>query len=286
MIVQLFSRPQNYKNFKIFVTFTAYFIAQNARNRYFFRIFKKFMLQTAIERDINYNLPIFVKNIGAMKIRISTIIFVCMLCLACRKHVEPQYITGYITTINDTEIILEVPDSISSKQVFAIDENTMRDEGAYYEGNIAEVEYMPATEEGERPLALDITTDPTYPRMLGRWHTDKDDKLQIDIILQAHGKVLQVAPTEILQFTRWQLTGVEDEITLHGTLSLPPIKNPEEKKNKKDNDELESAPSRRTMNFCATARLTDDDEGNTEQHKVLIITTDNGRKSKLYPAGQ
>ena len=221
-----------------------------------------------------------------MKIRISILIALCALCFACREHVEPRYIAGYITATSDTQITLSVPDSIAPGFVFAIDENTSLDEGAYFEGNIAEVEYMPATEEGERPLALDVTTDSTYPHMLGRWHTDKDDKLQIDIVLQSHGKVLQVAPTEILQFTHWQLTGVEDEITLHGTLSLPPIKNPEEKKNKKDNDEFESAPSRRTMNFCATARLADDEEGNTEQHKVLIITTDNGRKSKLYPAGQ
>ena len=32
------------------------------------------------------------------------------------------------------------------------------------------------------------------------------------------------------------------------------------------------------------AELAYDEEGNTEQHKVLIITTDKGRTSKLYPA--
>ena len=220
-----------------------------------------------------------------MKIRISILIAICTLCFACRKHVEPRHIAGYITASSDTEITLSVPDSIGQGFVFAIDENTTLDEGVRFEGNIAEVEYMPSTEEGELPLALDITTDPTYPNMLGRWHTDKDEKLQIDIVLQSHGKILQMAPTEILQFTHWQLTGVEDEITLHGTLSLPPQLQ-EKKKSKESNDELESAQSRRTMNFCATARLADDDEGSTEQHKVLIITTDKGRKSKLYPAGE
>lgn len=220
-----------------------------------------------------------------MKIYIAILIILCSLGIGCHKHMEPQYIAGYVTAINDTQITLDVPDSTPSKRLFIIDNDTSYDEGTYYEGNIAEVLYMPAEKEGESPTAISITSDPTYPRILGHWRTDKDDKLRIDIILQPRGKVLQIAPTDILQFNYWQLTGVENEITLHGTLSLPPIKD-SDKHHSKENDDVSTLPTRRTMHFSSTARLTDDEEGNTEQHKVLIVTTDKGRKSKLYPAGQ
>ena len=222
-----------------------------------------------------------------MKIRIAILIFICALGTACRKHVEPQYIAGYITAVSDNQITLNVPDSTPSKRLFAINDNTTCDEGSYYEGNIAEILYMPTDKEEELHTAINITSNSTYPRMLGRWQTDKDDKLQIDIVLQPRGKVLQIAPSEILQFQNWQLTGVEDEITLHGTLSLPPIKEKDKKKDKEDNnDEITTPLARRTMHFSATAHLADDEEGNTEQHKVLIVTTDKGRRSKLYPAGE
>ena len=221
-----------------------------------------------------------------MKIRVSTIIFACLLGVACRKHTEPQYIAGYITAVSGTQITLDVPDSIPSERLFAIDDNTICDENSYYEGNIAEVLYNINEEENEHPTVISITADPTYPRMLGRWQTDKDDKLQIDIVLQTHGKILQVAPSDILHLHSWQLTGNEDEITLHGTLSLPPVKNRDKKKEQESNNEIRTTLERRTMHFSATARLADDEEGNTEQHKVLIVTTDKGRRSKLYPAGE
>lgn len=221
-----------------------------------------------------------------MKTRIAILIFICALGTGCRKHVEPQYIAGYIAAISDTEIRLDVPDSIPSERVFVIDDNTTYDESTFYEGNIAEVMYLPADTESEQPIATNIISDPTYPHMLGRWHTDKDDKLQIDIVLQSHGKILQIAPTEVLQFSNWQLTGIEDQITLHGTLALPQAQEQEKTKSKDDNNELATSPTRHTMHFSATAKLSYDEEGNTEQHKVLIVTTDKGRKSKLYPAGQ
>ena len=221
-----------------------------------------------------------------MKIRILTPIIACLLCVACGKQAEPRYIAGYITEISESQIVLEVPDSTPSQRLFAIDSDTSCDEGAYYEGNIAEVTYMPADEEGLLPQAINIASDMTYPRVQGRWQTDKDDKLHIDIILQPFGKVAQILPTDILQFNSWQLTGVENEITLHGTLSLPPSKEQSKNKDKESKEKIDTPPSRHMMHFSAVARLADDDEGNTEQHKVLIITTDKGRKSKLYPAGR
>ena len=223
-----------------------------------------------------------------MKLRLSIYIALLLLCLSCSKPIEPQSIAGYVTSVADNgTITINSPDSIPAKRSYLVDDNTMRDEGAFVEGNIIEIIYQPATEEGELPRVISITSDATYPRMIGRWRTDKDDKLQIELALQPYGRILQTFPTDILQFNSWQLTGNENEITLHGTLSLPPKqrdkKDKEKQKTEQDSEEL-IAPQRRTMHFCATAQLADDDEGNTEQHKVLIITTDKGRKSKLYPA--
>ena len=218
-----------------------------------------------------------------MTTRLSILVSILAVCLSCGRQVEPQYVAGYITEINDAQITLNVIDSISSVQRFTLDSNTICDEGSYYEGNIAEVKYMPAEKEDESAHALSVTSDPTYPRVRGRWQTDKDDKLQIDIILQPYGKISQLLPTEILQFTNWQITGVENEIILQGTLSLPPSREEGKKGGSEDED---IAAQRRTMYFKSKATLADDKEGNTEQHKVLIITTDKGRQSKLYPAGR
>ena len=218
-----------------------------------------------------------------MTTRLSILVSILVLCLSCGRQVEPQYVAGYIAEINDAQIMLNVIDSISSVQVFTIDNSTICDEGSYYEGNIAEVKYMPEQKDGELAHALTVTSDPTYPRVRGRWQTDKDDKLQIDIILQPYGKISQILPTEVLQFTSWQITGVENEIILQGTLSLPPSI---EEGKKGDSDEEDAPAQRRTMYFKSKATLADDEEGNTEQHKVLIITTDKGRQSKLYPAGR
>jgi hypothetical protein len=187
-------------------------------------------------------------------------------------------VAGYIlSTERDKQITLCIPDGTPTEQTFQLGDNTACDEEIYFKGNIAEVCFLPAEDEDELPHAISITADATYPRVIGRWRTDKDDKLQIDITLQPHGRIFQVSPDGILQFNTWQLTGTENEITMHGTLSLPPTKG--DKAEGKD-----YSNERRTKHFSVRARLADDEEGNTEQHKVLIITNDKGRKSRLYPA--
>lgn len=203
-----------------------------------------------------------------------------ILSLSCRKQQEPQSIAGYIIdTTNSNQIILFVPDSIPAERSYVVDNNTLFSGGTVMEGNIAEVIFLPSDDE-TLPVAQSVTADVTYPRIIGRWTTDKDDELQIDILLRPHGKITQRQPSSTLIFESWQLTGEENIITLHGSLSLPPVK-VDSKKIKADSVVI---PTRQDKRFSVQAELAYDEEGNTEQHKVLIITTDKGRTSKLYPA--
>ena len=203
-----------------------------------------------------------------------------ILSLSCRKQQEPQSIAGYIIdTTNSNQIILFVPDSIPAERSYVVDDNTLFSGGTVMEGNIAEVIFLPSDDE-MLPVAQSVTADVTYPRIIGRWTTDKDDELQIDLELQPHGKIEQRRPDKVISFESWQLTGEENTITLHGSLSLPPVK-VDSKKIKADSVVI---PTRQDKRFSVQAKLAYDEEGNTEQHKVLIITTDKGRTSKLYPA--
>jgi hypothetical protein len=203
-----------------------------------------------------------------------------ILSLSCRKQQEPQSIAGYIIdTTNSNQIILFVPDSIPAERSYVVDDNTLFSGGTVMEGNIAEVIFLPSDDE-TLPVAQSVTADVTYPRIIGRWTTDKDDELQIDLELQPHGKIEQRRPDTVISFESWQLTGEENTITLHGSLSLPPVK-VDSKKIKADSVII---PTRQDKRFSVQAELAYDEEGNTEQHKVLIITTDKGRTSKLYPA--
>ena len=203
-----------------------------------------------------------------------------ILSFSCRKQQEPQSIAGYIIdTTNSNQIILFVPDSIPAERSYVVDDNTLFSGGTVMEGNIAEVIFLPSDDE-MLPVAQSVTADVTYPRIIGRWTTDKDDELQIDLELQPHGKIEQRRPDKVISFESWQLTGEENTITLHGSLSLPPVK-VDSKKIKADSVVI---PTRQDKRFSVQAQLAYDEEGNTEQHKVLLITTDKGRTSKLYPA--
>ena len=215
-----------------------------------------------------------------MKLRVAIYALMVILSLSCRKQQEPQSIAGYIIdTTNSNQIILFVPDSIPAERSYVVDDNTMFSGGTIMEGNIAEVIFLPSEDE-TLPVAQSVTADVTYPRIIGRWTTDKDDELQIDLELQPHGKIEQRRPDTVISFESWQLTGEENTITLHGSLSLPPVK-VDSKKIKADSVVI---PTRQDKRFSVQAKLAYDEEGNTEQHKVLIITTDKGRTSKLYPA--
>ena len=215
-----------------------------------------------------------------MKLRVAIYTLMVILSLSCRKQQEPQSIAGYIIdTTNSNQIILFIPDSIPAERSYVVDDNTLFSGGTVMEGNIAEVIFLPSDDE-TLPVAQSVTADVTYPRIIGRWTTDKDDELQIDLVLQPHGKIEQRRPDTVISFESWQLTGEENTITLHGSLSLPPVK-VDSKKIKADSVVI---PTRQDKRFSVQAELAYDEEGNTEQHKVLIITTDKGRTSKLYPA--
>lgn len=214
-----------------------------------------------------------------MKFRVTLYTLMVILSLSCRKQQEPQSIAGYIIdTTNSNQIILFVPDSIPAERSYVVDDNTLFSGGTVMEGNIAEVIFLPSDDE-TLPIAQSVTADVTYPRIIGRWTTDKDDELQIDLELQPHGKIEQRRPDTVISFESWQLTGEENIITLHGSLSLPPVK-VDSKKIKADSVVI---PTRQDKRFSVQAELAYDEEGNTEQHKVLLITTDKGRTSKLYP---
>ena len=185
---------------------------------------------------------------------------------------------GYIESAMPEESIIIKGDTIGVRH-FAIDEQTVFEGGEMVEGNIAEIIYMPAEEEGELPLVLTITTDETYPKSLGRWATEGKVSLQVDIELQPRGRIVQHEPQQALRFTSWQLAGEENRITLYGTMSLPPEFN-KEKKDKKE-EEI-TIPARRERNFSISATLTKQSDSNTESRMVLVLRTENGRESKLY----
>ncbi|MBR6560751.1 MAG: hypothetical protein IKT75_06310, partial [Alistipes sp.] len=151
-----------------------------------------------------------------MKLRVAIYTLMVILSLSCRKQQEPQSIAGYIIdTTNSNQIILFVPDSIPAERSYVVDDNTLFSGGTVMEGNIAEVIYLPSDDE-TLPVAQSVTADVTYPRIIGRWATDKDDELQIDLELQPHGKIEQRRPDTVISFESWQLTGEENTITLHG----------------------------------------------------------------------
>ncbi|MBR5282433.1 MAG: hypothetical protein IKU22_06610 [Alistipes sp.] len=210
-------------------------------------------------------------------------IYIILLTLlaSCREHIEPLSVAGYIVdTNNSNEIVLHILDSVPDVRRYAVDDNTLFSGGSVVEGNIAEVIYMPSDDES-LPVAQSVTADATYPRFLGQWISDKSSALRIDILLEPRGRVVQNSPESTFRFEIWQLTGEENTITLHGTLSLPPQR--EVKEGKKDDPTLE-IPTRQTKHFSVQARLAYDEEGNSAQHKVMIIRNDKGQESRLYPA--
>lgn len=206
-----------------------------------------------------------------------------ILLISCKEQIEPQSIAGYIADCNE-EMILIKSDSTSIR--LKIDDKTVLEGKEILSGNIVEAIYQTSEREGELAKALEIFTDETYPKALGHWQSGKGVNPQIDILLLSHGRIQQNSPQTTLQFTRWQLSGEENLITLYGTLSLPPIvekKSKEDKKSTEKESETEfTTPQRRTMHFEARAELTTTDDSKTESHRVMIIQTEKGHKSTLY----
>lgn len=196
--------------------------------------------------------------------------------IACHREQAPQYITGFIdTTTSEGAIII---DSMGSGHTlgFIIDENTTYEESGLIEGNIAEIMYVPTEE--QTPVAISITTDDTYPRVLGRWATPEGERTPIEIELLKHGKIHQRLPGGVLEYTAWQLMAKEDTIRLIGSLSLPPIAEKDKKKEKagKSDEEIQPAP-RRKQAFTTIAVV-----GTESDRRTLTIINNKGQKSTLY----
>lgn len=174
-------------------------------------------------------------------------------------------------------MLINHPDSTTPFRII-LQEETEYSGGTPIVGNIAEVVYLPATEDNPLPTALSVNADKTIPQALGKWINRDNKRLEISIELLPYGRIVQSEPTGILTYTSWHLTGEEDIIELCGTLSLPPERPKKEKKQKKiiASDSV-VPPARRLRSFRVTAEL-----GFDNNNKVMTITTNNGQKSKLH----
>ena len=185
-----------------------------------------------------------------MRLKIYFCAITLALICACHREQPPQYIAGFISEIESEQLI--AIDSMGSGIIhrFTIDENTQYQSSGLIEGNVAEVMYIP-TEEEQTPTAISITTDDTYPKVLGRWSTTDGEKMPIEIELLTRGRIRQHTPEAILEYTSWQLLAKEDTIRLIGRLSLPPIVEKDNKK-EQESEEVQPAP-RREQASTATA---------------------------------
>ena len=211
-----------------------------------------------------------------MRLKIYFCAIALALTCACHREQPPQYIAGFISEIEPEQLI--AIDSMGSGIIhrFTIDENTQRQSSGLVEGNVAEVMYIP-TDEEQAPIAVTITTDDTYPKVLGRWTTLEGERIPIDIELLTRGRIKQYSPEGILEYTSWQLLAKEDTIRLIGRLSLPPIVEKEKKKAKTEDDEEPQPAPRREQAFTATAVV-----GTEGDIRTLTLITDKGTKSTLY----
>lgn len=211
-----------------------------------------------------------------MRLKIYFCAITLALACACHREQPPQYIAGFISEIGSEQLI--AIDSMGSGIIhrFTIDENTQRQSSGLIEGNVAEVMYIPSEEE-QTPAAINITTDDTYPKVLGRWGTLDGEKMPIEIELLTRGKIRQHTPEAILEYTSWQLLAKEDTIRLIGRLSLPPIVEKDKKKEKdKESEEVQPAP-RREQAFTTIAVV-----GTEGDRRTLTLITNKGTKSTLY----
>ena len=210
--------------------------------------------------------------------RIATYSLLALLSIACREQVEPQIVAGYIVG-DATEEQITIENDTLPATTYRLTEQTIIEGGALTEGNIAEIIFLPTEESSAQPYAERVTADRTYPQALGRWTTDKNASLKIDIELLPHGNITHHSPYEVLRFERWQITDRENEIVLYGTLSLPPDWSAYNEARKWNKDV--PLPERRIRRFSIVATLDKETDNNTESRRVMIFNTDN-KEARLY----
>ena len=224
-------------------------------------------------------------------------IFALVLCTiighSCKREMAPVSVAGYIEEVRNEQIItIEVIDSAgvklqqSHKMSFLIDDESIYQSSGIVEGNIAEMIYLPE-ESDKLPTAIEIATDDTYPRALGRWANGEHNKLRIDIELLPNGQIRQHQPEQTVEFSSWRITDKEDSITLSGTVSLPAAVEEKPKKaikqgQKKDEEAVIAPPSRRTISFNIGATLGID--GDRKSLTILSGNVGRGERPILYRA--
>ena len=214
---------------------------------------------------------------------------------SCQREKAPISVAGYIEEVRNEQIItIEVIDSAgiklqqSHKMSFLIDDESIYQSSGIVEGNIAEVIFIPDAEESDKlPTAIEIATDDTYPRALGRWANGEHNKLRIEIELLPNGHIRQHQPQQTVVFSSWQLTNKEDSITLSGTVSLPAAMEEKPKKaikqgQKKDEEAVIAPPSRRTISLNIGATLGID--GDRKSLTILSGNVGRGERPILYRA--
>ena len=212
-----------------------------------------------------------------------------LLCPSCNRELPTQSVAGYIAKADlEQAIVVEVTDSASvklpspRKMSFAIADNTIYESNGVIEGNIVEVVYQPAHKQTTF-TALEITTDDTFPRALGRWSNGEHNRFKIDIKLLPNGKIAQHLPSQTVEFKQWKLSEREDTITISGEVSLPPIIAERSKKtaSKPDSKNADKQalppPARRKMGFTTTAAI-----GIDGDRRTLTILTGKKGQSVLY----
>lgn len=228
------------------------------------------------------------------KITIFTFVLCTIIGYSCKREIAPISVAGYIAATSNEQIItIEVVDSAgvklqqSHELSFLIDDDTHFQSNSIVAGNIAEIIYLPE-ESDKLPTAIEIATDDTYPRALGRWTNGEQNRLKIDIELLPNGHIRQYQPQQTVVFSSWQLTNKEDSITLSGTVSLPAAveekpksKNSQQTK-KRDEDTVIVPPSRRTISFNIGATLGID--GDRKSLTILSGNVGRGERPILYRA--
>lgn len=211
-----------------------------------------------------------------MRSSFHILLFAVLTLCACHEEPSPQAMVGFVAETSAD--MLTIDNDTTSMRRFAINEQTIFEGGALVEGNPVEVIYMP-TVEGTLPVATLVAADATYADALGRWTTDGNVTLKIDIELLPHGRISQQLPQSTMHFAAWELTGEEDVITLHGTLSLPPDWVAYNRQVKINKDA--PLPTRREHSFSIRATMGVWSDSNTESRRTLSFDSGHG-EATLY----
>ena len=224
---------------------------------------------------------------------IFAIILFAIIGHSCKREMAPVSVAGYIAAASNEQIItIEVIDSAgiklqqSHQLSFLIDDDTNYQSNGIVEGNIAEIIFIPDADE-QMQTAIEIASDDTYPRALGRWTNIEHNKLRIDIELLPNGHIRQHLPQQTVEFRSWRITDKEDSIVLSGTVSLPAVADEKPKKaikqsTKKSEEATIATPQRRTISFNVGATLGID--GDRKSLTILSGNVGRGERPILYRA--